>query len=325
MKKIISSIIIFLLVLLAAVAISRNDSVKYNNTMNRLGMSENATVLRTNSKQNLTSTIKKLSQKDLSSYQIIFFDKDNSSFGYIYSNGSLHKLPTVSGRYFSQTDFQSEIPFAVQGQQSDTKSYKPQSQEYIKTGKRYISVIGNIGFDDAELLNEQTLVSLSPTQPKLKERLKDVVPVVDGHILSEKSDLSSMKKLMHVSSTHKYSPQSEDFSEIKTNSNGNFYIISLLLTFLITIAVEVYILLPLRFDIKKTKLTGDLKNNYRNGLLLRYLLFTMIPYGLAALWTNWRIVIISHQTFYVYLIFSVIAAIAVGVYQIYFVKKRSDN
>lgn len=321
MKKVISSIIIFLVVLLAAVAISRNDSVKYNNTMNRLGMSENATVLKTNSKQNLTTAVKKLSKSDLDRYQIIFFDKNNSNFGYLYSNHTLHKLPTVNGRYFSKSDFDSEIPFAVQGQQSDMPSYKPQSQQYIKTGKRYVSVIGTIGFNNAKILNEQTLVSISPVQNKSNFLLKDVVPVVDDAVVTSKSDFSKLKKTLKVSSTHKYSPQTDDFSAIQTNSSGNMYIISLLLIFLVTIAVEVYILLPLRFDVKKTNLTGDLKNNYRNGLLIRYLLFTMIPYLAAFLWTKWRIVIISHSTFNAFLIISVVAAILVGVYQIYFVRK----
>lgn len=325
MKKVISSVIIFFVVLLAAVAISKNDAIKYNNTMNRLGMSDEATVLKTNSKQNLSSTVKKLSHEKLDSYQIIFFDKNNSSFGYMYSNGHLKKLPTVSGRYFSMSDFDSEIPFAVQGQRSSTKSYKPQSQEYIKTDKRYVSVIGNIGFNNAEILNQQTLISLSPTQPKINKRLKDLVPVIDGKAVTSKSDLSHIKKTLHVSSTHKYSPQSEDFSAVQTNNNGNMYIISLLLTFLISIAVEIYILLPLRYDIKQTKLTGDLKNNYRNGLLLRYLIFTLVPYLLAFVWSHWKIVIISHSTFNIYMLISVIAAIAIGIYQIYFVKKRSEN
>ncbi|AKP66595.1 hypothetical protein [Companilactobacillus ginsenosidimutans] len=325
MKKIISSIIIFFIVLLAAVAISKNDSIKYNNTMNRLGMSEDATVLKTNSKKNVTNVVKKLSESDVGHYQIIFFDKNNNSFGYIYSNHTLKKIPTISGRYFSQTDFKSQIPFAVQGQQSDISSYKPQSQAYIKSGNRYISVIGNIGFNNADILNEQTLVSLSPTQPKIKKTLKDVIPVIDGRAVSSKQDLGKIKKIMRVTSTHKYNPTSDDFSAVQTSNNGNLYIVSLLFTFIAAIAVEIYILLPLRFDIKKTQLTGDLKNNYRNGLLIRYLLFTMIPYIAAFLWSQWKIVIISHSTFDTYVILSMLTALAVGIYQIYFVKKRSDN
>lgn len=325
MKKFISSVIIFLVVLLAAVAISKNDSIKYNNTMNRLGMSDNATVLKTNSKRNLTNTIVDLNKMKLSKYQIIFFDKDNSSFEYIYGNHSLKKLPTVSGRYFSKTDFKSQIPFAVQGQNSSIKSYKPQSQAYIKTDKRYISVIGNIGFNNAQLLNEQTLISLSPTQRKSNKQLKDLIPVIDGNVVSSKTDLAKIKKLMHVSSTHKYSPQTDDFTAVQTNNSGNLYILSLLLTLIVTIVVEIYILLPLRFDIKKTKLTGDLKNNYRNSLLLRYLMFTIIPYVLAFLWTTWKIVIISHAIFNSYLVVSIIAAIAVGIYQIYLVKKEPQK
>lgn len=321
MKKFISSIIIFFIVLLAAVAISKNDAIKYNNTMNRLGMSDSATVLRTNSKQTVTGAVKKLDQSNLSHYQIIFFSKNNSSFGYIYSNHTLRKIPTTSGRYFSKSDFKSQIPFAVQGQQSDIKSYKPQSQSYIKADNRYISVIGNIGFNNADNLNDQTLVSLSPTQPKVNRKLSELVPVIDGPAVSSKHDMSKIKKLMHVSSTQRYNPTTDDFTVVQATGNSNLYIISLLLTFLASIAVEIHILLPLRFDIKKTQLTGDLKNNYRNGLLLRYLLFTVIPYIAAYAWSQWKIVIISHSTFNTYITLSIIAAIGVGIYQIYFVKK----
>ena len=56
-EKIISSIVIFLIVLLTGVAISKSDSIKYNNTMNRLGMSDDALVLKTKSKKNLVTAV----------------------------------------------------------------------------------------------------------------------------------------------------------------------------------------------------------------------------------------------------------------------------
>ncbi|WP_235700570.1 hypothetical protein [Companilactobacillus nodensis] len=112
MKKIISSIIILIVVLLTGVSISKSDSIKYNNTMNRLGMSDGAVVLKTHSKKSLVTAVKDLDKQKLSSYQIIFFDKDNSDFGYIYSHKKANKIPVTSGRYFSQSDFSSQIPFA---------------------------------------------------------------------------------------------------------------------------------------------------------------------------------------------------------------------
>ncbi|WP_125568008.1 hypothetical protein [Companilactobacillus insicii] len=320
MKKIISSVIILIVVLLAGVSISKSDSIKYNNTMNRLGMSDNAVVLRTKSDKSLITAIKKLDQKKLASYQIIFFDKDNSDFGYIYSHKKTNKIPVTSGRYFSQSDFSSQIPFAVQGKNSDIESYKPQSQAYIKVGKRYVSVIGNIGFNGADILNSQTLVSLSPNQPQVKTKLSNVITVLDGRAINSKESYASIKKTLHVTSAHKYSPQSDDFGNVQTN-NGELYMVGIILLFVLAVAMEFYILVPLRFDLTRSNLTGDLKNNYRNGLLLRYLVYTLVPYAVGYAFVSWRIVIISHQTFNMFMISSILIAVLIGLYQIFFVKK----
>ncbi|WP_334328675.1 hypothetical protein [Companilactobacillus sp. HBUAS59699] len=321
MKKIISSIIILIAVLLAGVSISKSDSIKYNNTMNRLGMSDNAVVLRTHSKKSLITAVKELDQKKLTSYQIIFFDKDNSDFGYMYSHKKANKIPVTSGRYFSQSDFSSQIPFAVRGKDSDIESYKPQSQAYIKVGKRYVSIIGNIGFNGADILNSQTLVSLSPNQPQIKTKLSGVIAVLDGKAINSKESYATIKKTLHVTSTHKYSPQSDDFSNVQTNNNGELYMVGLILLFILAIAMEFYILVPLRFDLTRSHLTGDLKNNYRNGLLLRYLIYTLVPYIVGYAFVSWRIVIISHQTFNMFMVSSALIAVLIGIYQIFFVKK----
>lgn len=321
MKKIISSIVIFIIVLLAGTAISKSDSVKYSNTMNRLGMSENSTVLETNSKKNLVTAIKDLNKKKLTSYQLIFFDKNNSDIGYIYNYKKNNKLPIISGRYFSKSDFSSQIPFVVQGKSSELETYKPQSQSYVKVGKRYISVIGTMGFGNSDLLNDQTLISLSPNQPYSNKSLKNVITVLDGKAITSKESYSAIKKTLHVKSTHKYSPQTDDFSAVKVENNGELYKVGIVLLFVLAIAVEFYILVPLRFDLQRSSLTGDLKNNYRNGLLLRYLLYTLIPYLVGFLVVNWKIVIISHTTFNMFMIGSVGLALVVGIHQIFFVKR----
>ncbi|MQS76409.1 hypothetical protein [Companilactobacillus halodurans] len=322
MKKIISSIVIFLIVLLTGVAISKSDSIKYNNTMNRLGMSDEAVVLHTKSKKNLITAVKDLDkQKKMSSYQLIFFDKGNSDMGYMYSHGKISKLPITSGRYFSLDDFTSQIPFAVQGKNSEIESYKPQSQSYIKVNNRYISVIGNVGFDGAEILNSQTLVSLSPNQPKSKFHLNQVTTVLDGKALTNKDSLNKIKSILHVKSTHKYVPQSDDFTNVETSNNGELYMVGIVLLFFLIVAVNFYILVPLKYDLSRSHLTGDLKNNYRNGLMIRYLLYTLVPNILGFIIVHWRIVIISHNTFNLFMTVSILCTILIGLSQIFFIKR----
>lgn len=322
MKKIISSIVIFLVVLLTGVAISKSDSIKYNNTMNRLGMSEEAVVLHTKSKKNLVTAVQDLhARKKVSSYQLIFFEKSNSDIGYIYSHGKINKLPITSGRYFSLDDFTSQIPFAIQGKTSDIEAYKPQSQAYIKVDNRYISVIGNVGFDGADILNSQTLVSLSPNQPKSKYHLNQVTTVLDGHAVSNKESLSKIKKVLHATSMHKYVPQTDDFNDVEATNNGELYLVGIVLLFFLIVAVDFYILVPLKFDLSRSNLTGDLKNNYRNGLMIRYLIYTLLPFAVGFAAVNWKIAIISHGTFNLFLIVSMVITVAIGLSQIFFTKR----
>ncbi|WP_338214336.1 hypothetical protein [Companilactobacillus muriivasis] len=322
MKKIISSIIIFLAILLTGVAVSKSDSIKYNNTMNRLGMSEDAVVLHTKSKKNLVTAVQELNQKKkVANYQLIFFEKGNSDIGYIYGHTKINKLPITSGRYFSMDDFTSQIPFAVQGKSSEIEAYKPQSQSYIKVDNRYISVIGNVGFDGADILNLQTLVSLSPNQPKSKYHLNQVTTVLDGRALSNKESLNKIKKVLHVKSMHKYVPQTDDFTNVEASNNGELYLVGIVLLLFLIIAIDFYILIPLKFDLSRSHLTGDLKNNYRNGLLIRYLIYTLLPFAAGFAFVNWRIVIISHGTFNLFMTVAILITILVGVSQIFFVKR----
>ncbi|TGD24598.1 hypothetical protein EGT49_02280 [Companilactobacillus suantsaicola] len=322
MKKVISSIVIFLIVLLTGVAISKSDSIKYNNTMNRLGMSDQALVLKTKSKKNLKTVVTQLSEtKKLSSYQLIFFEKSNSDLGYIYSHKKFTKLPITSGRYFSEDDFISQIPFAIQGKNSQLQSYKPQGQAYIDLDDRYISVIGNVGFDGADILNSQTLVSLSPNQPKSKYHLNEVTTVLDGNALSNKDTLTKIKKIMKVKSTHKYVPQTDDFTNVETTNNGEMYLVGIVFLFVLILIVDFYILVPLKYDLSRSHLTGDLKNNYRNGLMVRYLIYTLIPFLAGYFAVNWKIAIISQNTFNMFILVSVLITILVGMSQIIFVKK----
>ncbi|WP_129044964.1 hypothetical protein [Companilactobacillus metriopterae] len=324
MKKIISSILILLVTILIGVVISNSDSITYNTSMNKFGMSENATVLTTKSKKSINTVVKNLSKKDLPNYQIIFFEKDNPDLAFIYANKKITKVPTISGRYFSMNDFDSQIPFAVQGNNTAIKSYKPQSESYIKFHDNYISVIGKIGFSGAELLNQQTLISISPNQKSSHIKLKNVVTVVDGAALATPSSFKSIKKEMKVASTHRYVPQTRDFRQV-TSPDTNKYKIFVILLLLAMIFIDVYVLVPLRYDMKKATFKGDLKNNYRNGLLLRYFLYTIIPIVIGysfIVFTN-NIVIVSHTLFNRVVLISMIITAFIGIFQIYYIRRRS--
>jgi len=285
-------------------------------------MSDEAVVLHTKSKKNLVTVVQDLhAKKKVSSYQLIFFEKSNSDIGYIYSHGKINKLPITSGRYFSLDDFTSQIPFGVQGKTSDIEAYKPQSQAYIKVDNRYISVIGNVGFDGADILNSQTLVSLSPNQPKSKYHLNQVTTVLDGHAVANKESLNKIKKVLHVSSMHKYVPQTDDFNDVEATNNGELYLVGIVLLFFLIVAVDFYILVPLKFDLSRSNLTGDLKNNYRNGLMIRYLIYTLLPFAVGFAAVNWKIAIISHGTFNLFLIVSMVITVDIGLSQIFFTKR----
>jgi len=144
---------------------------------------------------------------------------------------------------------------------------------------------------------------------------------LDGRALSNKESLNKIKKVLHVKSMHKYVPQTDDFTNVEASNNGELYLVGIVLLLFLIIAIDFYILVPLKFDLSRSHLTGDLKNNYRNGLLIRYLIYTLIPFAAGFAFVNWRIVIISHGTFNLFMTVAILITILVGVSQIFFVKR----
>ena len=97
--------------------------------------------------------------------------------------------------------------------------------------------------------------------------------------------------------------------------------VGIVLLFMMIVAVDFYILVPLKFDLSRSHLTGDLKNNYRSGLMIRYLLYTLVPFIASYAVVNWKIAIISHSTFNLFIAISVLITIMIGTSQIIFVKR----
>jgi len=170
-------------------------------------------------------------------------------------------------------------------------------------------------------LNSQTLVSLSPNQPQSKYHLNQVTTVLDGRATYNKESLNKIKKVLHVKSMHKYIPQTDDFANVETSNNGELYLVGIVLLFFLIMAVDFYILVPLKFDLSRSNLTGDLKNNYRNGLMIRYLIYTLVPFAAGFAVVNWKIAIISHSTFNLFMIISILTTMLIGLSQIFFVKR----
>jgi hypothetical protein len=151
--------------------------------------------------------------------------------------------------------------------------------------------------------------------------LNQVTAVLDGRAISNKESFNKIKSVLHVRSSHRYVPQTDDFTNAETANNGEMYLVGIVLLFMLIVAVDFYILIPLKFDLSRSHLTGDLKNNYRNGLMIRYLIYTLVPYAVGFAAVNWKIAIISHSTFNLFMVISILITILIGLSQIIFVKK----
>ncbi len=283
--------------------------------MNRFNMSDDALILKSNSHQDIQNTITSVHDAKLKNYKLIFLEDKHESMGYVYSDHSIKDLPIVSGDSFNKKVFNSQIVFAIQGTSSKLEDYKPQSQNYIKHNGNYISVIGKMNFPSADILNRQTLISLSPRQNNADVLLKNVAIAVDGGIVNSKKGYHKLKKILKVSDTQKY--RRHNISAFDKHQLVMFRVVLVFIVVLIG-GIEYLALTPIKHDLKNAKLTGDLKNNYRNGLLLKYYLYSVIPYGISYFLINFRFMIVRHYIVNTVMVFSILMMIVMGLVRLNF-------
>lgn len=277
--------------------------------MNRFNMSDDALTLKSNSKRDIQNAITDIHDAKLKNYKLIFLENKHESIGYVYSDHSINDLPMISGDSFTNKVFNSQIDFAIQGSSSKLEDYKPQSQNYIEHNGNYVSVIGKMNFPSANILNQQTLISLSPRQSNAGILLKNVEIAIDGKIVNSKRGYHKLKRILKVSDTQKYRRHN-----ISSFDRRQLVMFRAVLAFIVVLigGIEYLALTPIKHNLKNAKLTGDLRNNYRNGLLLKYYLYTLIPYGISYFLINWRFMIVRHYIVNSVMVFSILFMIVMG-------------
>ena len=118
-------------------------------------------------KQNMTlyDLNQKIEKTDLlNNVQVHYQDCENKHVTYFYGKGSFTVPPMLSGHFFSDSDFESNVATVVVGKNWRNKLYRPKDQAYLKWNDKYVPVIGIMGDDYNSELDDQVFISLSTAQ-----------------------------------------------------------------------------------------------------------------------------------------------------------------
>lgn len=115
------------------------------------------------------TTLYDLNQKiedsgELGRVQIHYQDCENRNVTYFYGKGSFTAPPMLSGHFFSDSDFKSNVATVVVGKNWQNRLYRPKDQAYLKWNGRYVPVIGIMGDEYSSDLDNQVFISLSTDQ-----------------------------------------------------------------------------------------------------------------------------------------------------------------
>ena len=115
------------------------------NQLNNHNLSQNAyeVVMKgTTSLEDINNKISNSSKID--DVQVHYQDKKNSNLTYFFGKGDYSTTPMVSGSFFADNDFNSEVTVALVGKNIAKKLYKPKDQDYLKVNSGYLPVLGFI-------------------------------------------------------------------------------------------------------------------------------------------------------------------------------------
>ena len=267
-KRAFLDILLILLSGLLVFCFDRNEQRNARSELNRNGLSEGSLLLKEVPKQQVLPILKKLSKSSVHDYRLQLISKDNPNFSYLYAQGKQgQKIPTVSGRFFSENDFKSEVPFVVLGQKRAQKGYQPQSQMYYFFKQRYLPVIGIAGISGNYAINQHTFISLSPLQTQWQLSTSGFRIVYDPTTPDEQQT-AKVRQLFNAKKTTKL----VDSSTIARERQGWFersgilliQIIAIILIMALVSGILVYLTISSGKDFK---LAGFL----RGRLFLKYL------------------------------------------------------
>ncbi len=271
-RKILIDLVMILLSFLTVFCFVQNDKKLYHNQLNHNGLSENAMVYQTNSNQNVQQTLQKLAKEPWHNYQIHF--NINKHVTYLYQNDFNSVLPVVSGHFFGEAAFNSEVPIVVIGQNLKDKLYIPTKQKYWKYDGNYLSVIGEIGTENKSLsVNNHVFISASPLGVYNDQPLSHFQIIADGPGLRDHS--KQLQQILGATKAYHLIPHNSPI--VGPTWIGTYGTLVLALTGILVVAV-ILGLLFLRTNLVKDSL-GNLDHVMRwrrFWILLREYSFQMI-------------------------------------------------
>lgn len=320
-RKITLTFFIALLLICAGVIFSKHDTVKYKSVLNRNGVSEEAIILKTSSKDTLIDGLNQLAKHPELSFRLHFISKKNPNFSYFYSQNENLKLPITSGRNFSQMDFQGVTPFVIAG--NNVKNiYKPQEQAYYQLNGSYLPVIGTLEADANSKINNHIFVSISPNFPTTayKEKIKDYKIILDGVYQNKRALTRTVKTAFSSKKTVSSANKINNVKQKLIEKNSVLFLLLLLVTVIIAI-LNFNLLVPMKYLINHSELEGDLRKDFQVGIVFQYILYNLISFGASYAFIRRFIVIINLGQFSAFFAINIAISIGLAGY-IFFAKKR---
>lgn len=161
--------------------------------LNNHNLSAAAYKVKVKSSQSLAQLNEAVSKSKLTNLQLHYQAKADSQVTYFYGKGKFATPPMITGNFFSEDDFKSDVAVAVVGKDWQKKLYKPQGQAYIKLNGTYIPVIGIMGDSYKSDLDKQIFIAQSQQQTPLM-KAADYKLVVDAKQALTKKDLRTVFK-----------------------------------------------------------------------------------------------------------------------------------
>lgn len=302
-----------LVILLAAIAFlgvlffSQMNRVIYQDLLDHAGLSTDTRVLTTKKQAHVTTINQKLAKHTkLTDYQIQYWQPHSKTI-FVYGAGDFKTLPLVSGRFFSDSDFDSPVPVAIVGQNVAKKLYTPTSQSYLKYGKRYLSVIGVVGAKKASQLDNMVFISTSPQQSLLSKPLNQLQIHLDGK--PKLKHLATFKRIFATRQANFLFPQSTPFVGLAWLQEYWWFGAALLLiSALFLVTVEFWLVLAKRMLRQAHFYTDDTSGFYWRELR-HFAFFAILGITVGGLLGAWRLYILQYDLLTLLLAFNALLCI----------------
>lgn len=195
-KKIIVFLISILCFVGLGITLSLQQSQRADQMLNNNGLSAKYYVYTVKKNKKVKSLLEYLNKMNNKHLQVHLKSKYDNNRILIWANYDIPSQPLarVSSRYFTKSDFDSQIPLAVISSQTKEGIMTFQGHHYLKENDRYITVIGQLK-SNSESENSQKVYYLTTGihQPTANEDLADYQVSIDG--LNDKQ-AASVKKFL---------------------------------------------------------------------------------------------------------------------------------